>query len=364
MQNARRTVDNLLRNKKCKRMAFYDLIWEDTLRKWTQQGYPADEKGNAVDQGIHFNYDMYCCGGWFDILPLRGHTEIVEESDQWIIKRNGAGAALRFWKNKSGTPEHIDFRMTSRKIWEQDYRPHLIDLDRQRVDIQTTKDTLAKRKKEGYWTFYGNIFIFENMRQSMGDLCLYESVLADPAWIHDYNRIYTDFFKKHFKLLFDEAGIPDGIWLYEDLGYKGSLFCSPKANEELFFPYYRELLEFFHSYDLPVVLHSCGYIEQALDLIVDVGFDGLNPMEVKAGCDPLRFAKKYKDKLVFVGGFDERILESGDRSAIKKGILDLVEGMKKLGARYVFASDHSISTSVNYNDFLYAIEVFRENMYY
>ena len=196
----------------------------------------------------------------------------------------------------------------------------------------------------------------------MGDVCMYESLLLDPEWIHDYNRVYTDFFIAHYRVLIEEAGKPDGIWIYEDLGYKNGLFCSPTVLEALISPYYKELVDFFHSYDLPVVLHSCGGIEAALPLIVAAGFDALNPMEVKAGCDVLRFAEQVGDRLAFIGGLDARVLESGDRERIRSEVIRLVEGMKNIGARYVFGSDHSISTNVRYADFQYALEVYREHM--
>ena len=101
-----------------------------------------------------------------------------------------------------------------------------------------------------------------------------------------------------------------------------------------------------------------------MDMIVDVGFDALNPMEVKAGNDPLRIAEKYGDKIAFVGGFDVRILESGDRNLIRTAVTNLLDGMKDRGARYVFASDHSISTNDRLTDFEYAIDVYRDNMMY
>ena len=118
-------------------------------------------------------------------------------------------------------------------------------------------------------------------------------------------------------------------------------------------PYYKELVDFFHSYDLPVVLHSCGGIEAALPLIVEAGFDALNPMEVKAGCDALRFAEQVRDQLAFIGGLDARVLESGDREWIRCEVIRLVEGMKAMGARYVFGSDHSLSTNIRYVDTSY-----------
>jgi len=133
---------------------------------------------------------------------------------------------------------------------------------------------------------------------------------------------------------------------------------------ELIFPYFAEMVDFFHSHGLPVVLHSCGGVREALPLIVDAGFDGLHPMEVKAGCDVLEFARAYGDRLAFIGGMDARILESGDRAAIRDEIVRITAGIRTIGARYVFASDHSLSTNVAYDDYRFALEIFRENMLY
>jgi len=364
MQTPAEVCDSLLRGRPAERVALHEGIWGDTLRKWVAQGFPADAEGNPADAADHFGFDMVGVGGWFDILPLRGHSEVLQETDEWKVVRNGAGAALKWWKNKSGTPEHVDFTMTSRKVWDEKYRPHLLELDRQRLDVQGARDALARRRGQNKWAHYGHLFIWENMRQSMGDVCMYESLLLDPEWIHDYNRVHTDFFKTHFRVLIEEAGRPDGMWIYEDLGYRNGLFCSPQVLEDLVFPYYKELVDFFHSYDLPVVLHSCGGVREALPLIVQAGFDGLHPMERKAGCDPVEFARRTDNRLVLIGGLDARVLESHDRARIRREVASLIETMKAEGVRYVFASDHSISTNVDYSDYAYALEVYREHMAY
>jgi uroporphyrinogen decarboxylase len=364
VQTSKVLIDNLLRGRPAERVGLVDSPWHDTLTRWVGEGYPTNDDGTPVDPVDHFGFDLCGVGQWFDVMPLRGVSELVEETDEWAVHRNGAGAAFKYWKHKSGTPEHIDFRMTSREVWERDYRPHLLQLDRQRVDVEGSAKALARRRAQNLWTHYGHLFIWENMRQSMGDVCMYESLVLDPGWIHDYNRVYTDFFKTHYRLLIEEAGKPDGIWIYEDIGYSKGLFCSPKVLEQLIFPYFAELIDFFHSYDLPVVLHSCGMVEQALPLIVDAGFDALNPMERKAGNDPLKYAEQYGDKLAFIGGLDARILESGDRDLIQREVVAFIEGMKARNARFVFGSDHSISTNVAYPDFLHALDTYRQHMAY
>jgi uroporphyrinogen decarboxylase len=365
--DSRSLVGGLLNKGDYNRVGLWDHFWPETPKLWVAQGFPThgeEENAAPVDPVVHFDFDLRGCGGWFDVNPIRGYSEVIQETDEWRVTRNGAGAALKYWKHKSGTPEHIDFRMTSREVWERDYRPYLLNVDRERIALDSAKEAMRANRESGKWRFYGHMFLWETMRQSMGDVCMYESLSLDPGWIHDYCRVYTDFFKAHFRVILEECGLPDGIWVYEDLGYRNGLFASPKTLETLIFPYFAELVAFFHGYGLPVVLHSCGGVTQALPLIVEAGFDALNPMEVKAGCDLFAFAEQYGDRLAFVGGLDVRLLETNDRDTIRRGVTEIVEGMKARGARYLFGSDHSITPLVTYDSYRFALDVYREHMDY
>jgi uroporphyrinogen decarboxylase len=383
-------VENLLSSDPPRRVALMDSPWADTVAEWVRQGYPTkrvhkkkgEKRFNPLDgrqidaetEGEyeepvpvweHFGYDMVGVGGWFDALPLRGHSELIEETEEWETRRNGAGAALKYWKHRSGTPEHVDFLMTSREAWEGDYRHLLLDFDERRADVEGARKELERKRAAGVWTHYGHLFIWELMRQSMGDVIMYESLLVDKEWVHDYARVYTDFFKTYYDYLLQKAGKPDGIWVYEDLGYRNGLFTSPANLREMIFPYYAELVGFFHERELPVILHTCGSTVDALELIVEAGFDGLNPMERKArGNDPFVFAERWGDKLLFVGGLDARVFESNDLSYIEREVEEYLKGMKDRGARLVFASDHSISTNTRYASYRHAVDVYRRHMDY
>ena len=371
MMQSRALIHGLLTNGRHDRVGLFDHFWPETLPRWVSQGYPTRtevQDGQAVSQpeDFHevFGYDIELCYAPVNRLPLPGYEEVLQETEEWVIKRNGAGAAFKSWKHKSGTPEHIDFRMSSREVWEHDYRPHLLALDRSRIDVQRAREAQARARAAGRWFYYGTSFIWELARGSLGDLNLYQNMALDPDWLLDYGRVYTDFFKAHFRSLFEEVGLPDGIWLYEDLGFRGRLFASPRMFASLIFPYETELVEFFHSFGLPVVLHSCGDVTRALPLIVEACFDGLQPMEVKAGCDPLAFAERYHDRLAFIGGLDVRVLESNDRPLIRKAVTGLIEGMKQRGARYVFHSDHSLTPLIDYDSYRCAMDTYREHMRY
>ena len=390
MQTSREVISDLLRGRKPERVGLVDYPWVDTIAAWVEQGYPTRmvykevgqrrwrrEDGRSVDVDVageyeepvpdweHFGFDMARTGPEIDIMPLVDHSELLEETEAWDIRRNGGGAALKYWKHKSGTPEHMDFLMTTREIWERDYRPHLLDLNPDRIDLEVRREDRALASATQKWTYFLTIFVWELMRQSMGDVTLYQSVLLDPDWVHDYNRVYTDLFKAHYAYLFDKIGAPDGMRVGDDLGYKGGLFASPRVLGDLIFPYYKELVDFFHSYDVPVELHSCGSTAAAMPLILEAGFDALHPMERKAkDNDPFVFAEKYGDRIAFVGGLDARVFETNDKEIIRREVTDYMVGMKARGARFVFSSDHSVSTNTRYESYRYAVDVYREHMMY
>ena len=112
MQTSREVIDSLVRNRPADRVGLHDNPWGQTLRKWVEQGYPTDDKGDPVSAVDHFGFDMEGAGGWFSWQAKLIEAEVLEETDEWQIVRDGSGAALKQWKQKAGTPEHIDFLRT------------------------------------------------------------------------------------------------------------------------------------------------------------------------------------------------------------------------------------------------------------
>lgn len=358
-QSSREAVDNLLCGQAAAFLPVHDSPGQEVVSKWIGQGMPTDEQAGSPDPVTHFGYDMAPVGGWFDWMPEPGEPTVLENTAEWRLLRYGNGAVLRWWKDRSGAPEQVAFAMSSRAVWERDYRPGLQDFDASRVDLDSARQQLSRRRQEGKWTFYEHQFLWENLRASLGDVGMLVALLEDPAWIHDFNRVYTEVWKAGFRLLIEQAGKPDGIWIYEDLGYRDRLFCRPELLRELFLPYYRELVDFFADYDLPVVLHSCGYQAPMIPLAIEAGFRGLNPMEVRAGNDLLGYADTYGDRLVFVGGFDACLLESASPLQIEEAVCLHIEGMRERGARFLFGTDHSLSSNVDYATYCLAMDVYR-----
>ena len=77
-----------------------------------------------------------------------------------------------------------------------------------------------------------------------------------------------------------------GIWIYDDMaGNRGPMF-SPAQFEQVLLPAYRRMIRAYKEAGAQYVfLHSDGDIRSLLDMLVDAGIDGLNPLERRANMD-------------------------------------------------------------------------------
>jgi uroporphyrinogen decarboxylase len=356
---SREIVTSLLNKEIPERMGLFEHYWGETIPGWQTQGYP---EGVAPEN--HFGYDLRFCSGWLNSEPFPGQSELLEETDEWHVYKDGRGASLKYWKHKSGTPEHMDFECTTPEVWKR-FREPLIGVDRTRIgDLEAAKKSLADTRANGHYAVFSNLFVFELMRATLGDQNFLPALLEEPEWIKDFCQVYLDFFRNHLSIVFDEAGAPDGFFVYEDFGYKNGLFCSPATMAELVFPYEKALVSFLKDYGIQVLLHSCGDIRKAIPGIIDAGFDCLQPMEAKAGCNVVEIAREYGTQLSYMGNIDVVALTTNDKKVIEAEIVPKVRAMKEMRIPYFFHSDHSVPPNVTLESYQYALELFRNEWRY
>lgn len=327
---------------------------------WTQQGIEPD-----TDFVSHFDLDIRSIGFFKAPGPRPDQESTVEENDDWHVKQDAWGASLKFWKKKGGTPEHVAFSISDPDAWKNNFREAFIALDvRDHFDLEELREEYQNAKHEDRFITYSGMFVFEELRRILGDVTMLESLLLEPEWIHDINTLVTDKNLDYYQMMFEEVGLPDGLHIYEDLGYTAAPFASPACHRELVLPYHKKLFGFFKDYGLPIIMHTCGDFRPHLDSIIEAGVDCIQAMEAKTGMNVLDLAEQYKDKLCFMGNIDIRALESGNRDRITEECLSKLNGMKKLRAPYIYMSDHSIPPTVRLSDYEYMLELFHANCRY
>ncbi|MBD3244118.1 MAG: hypothetical protein GF331_26235 [Chitinivibrionales bacterium] len=345
-------IANTLDHKPVDRLAVMESFWNETVARWRSEGrIGADE---SLED--HFELDVRT-GGWPNLVADLDFEEVVvEETEDTILRLNGNGATLRWMKKKSMTPEHVDFKVRDRATWEELAKPFLSGLDQRRVPYESyaaAKKNAAEKERFFCW---GGIAPFECMHPLCGHEYMLLGMAMDPEWIKDMAMTYAKLLIAIQEELFAANGKPDGMWYYEDMGFKGRPFMSPEMYDELIKPSHTLLFEHAHSQGLKVVVHSCGYVDPLVPGLIDAGMDCLQAMEVKAGMDVVSLSERFGDRIAFCGGLDIRELISNDTSRIDTEMDTRIKPLLERGHSYIVHSDHSVPSEVNYKSYRHWVE--------
>ncbi len=343
-------IQNILKRKPVDRIGVFEHFWGDTHRYWSGQGHLPEN--TPLER--HFGLDMQICWPFNTVAKLDFEPEIVEENDQTRLVRDGNGALLRYWKDRDGTPEHVDFLVQDRAGWEEHIRPFL-SADPRRINFEGYRAVRDSAREDNRFFAWSGVNVFEMMHPVCGHQYMLMGMAIDPDWVKEMAMTYANLCIELMEILFAQEGLPDGIWFYEDMGFKGRPFMSLDMYREILQPAHQRTIDFCHSKHLPVIMHSCGFVEPLVPGMIESGIDCLQVIEVKAGMDLLKLYRDYGSRLSFMGGIDVRCLYSNDRDVILKELHGKIPEVKA-GYGYVLHSDHSIPSQVEYDTYRFFVE--------
>ena len=118
-----------------------------------------------------------------------------------------------------------------------------------------------------------------------------------------------------------------GLFIYDDMAYITMPMFSPAMFERHFLPRYSRMISIFKDAGCKhVFLHSDGNIGPLLDLLLEAGFEGFNPLEPRCGLDLFKLREKYGSRMAFFGGVcNTQILPRGNKNEIETHIRPLIE---------------------------------------
>lgn len=117
-----------------------------------------------------------------------------------------------------------------------------------------------------------------------------------------------------------------GIWVFDDIAHNGGPMFSPVAFRRIFLPAYRKMVDVFkHAGAKYVIFHSDGDIRLFLEMLIDAGFDGINPVEPRANMRVTELRRRYP-RLILTGGMDNTgTLIHGPPKKIRAETLEILE---------------------------------------
>jgi hypothetical protein len=178
----------------------------------------------------------------------------------------------------------------------------------------------------------------------------YMSTVLRSDYIHRLFEKQTGVAIENYRLLWSRLGDKvDAVFTCgTDFGTQNSQFCSGETFRALWLPHYKRMNDWIHrNTSWKVFKHCCGSIMPLIPLMIEAGFDILNPVQINAkDMDPQRLKDEFGDALTFWGGGidTQKILPAGTPGQVREHVLRQCEIFGKNGG-FVFNSVHNIQAN-------------------
>ncbi len=163
--------------------------------------------------------------------------------------------------------------------------------------------------------------------------------VLNPELVHALAHIATDF---NMAVIDMAVKIKvDGVIMVGDLAGEKTTLISPEHYREYIKPYHKELVAYAHQKGLKVVKHSDGNLWPILDDFLQIGFDGIHPIQPQ--CMDIEEVKNYlAGRACILGNIDCRsLLPFGTEQEVGMVVKETIEKVSR-GGGYIVTSSNSI----------------------
>ena len=325
--------------------------WEETLPLWQESGLPAEVKTHD-DGHRYFGLDRWgSTGANLGLIPHFEH-EVLAEGDGYRDVQQGDGSVIRehLHIRTSTIPEHLSYPIKDRSTWE-DFRKRLDPGTPERYpDPGKLKERFADRD----WPLgVGAGSLFGWIRDWMGfeEACMLphlDPVLFEEMVEHLCVLICTGLERVLPALQFDYAA------MWEDMCFRQGPMMNPEHFDRFLVPRYARITELLRKHGVDIVYLDCdGNIDALVPYWLKAGVNGMFPLEVACGSDPVKYRNEYGHDVLLFGGVNKRELVK-DRKAIDAEL----ERLRPVVEDGAFAPhvDHRCPPDVPLDNYVYYLE--------
>jgi uroporphyrinogen decarboxylase len=185
-----------------------------------------------------------------------------------------------------------------------------------------------------------------------------ENFLSDLAGSPEFaQRLLDTIIRKNMVMLENIVTCPDidGILLGSDWGTQANLIMSPRTWRKMIAPGEQQEYDLLRSYGKDVFVHSCGDIRKIMPDLVELGVDGLNPVQPEC-MQIAELKEKYGHRITYWGGIStQRTLPYGTPDEVAREVEETIRIMSRDGG-YITAPSQEIQTDVPYENLIALIE--------
>jgi hypothetical protein len=357
---------------------FAHWFWIEAWERWVTEGLPPDANPYEVLSMGQDRVEFLPVKPLFDIQGRFGNPPYalacfprfsrvtVKDEGETAVVRETDGTLYRVFKKDAGRmPEFITYPIQDRATWKA-YKKNLDPetperyLEGWKTISRTTYDRepalLGRPWSERTFplglphafTTYGVT------RNLLGVEALSYLLFDDRALVEEIMDHLLYLTMEVAKKVFAAGIVPDFAYMWEDMCFKNGPLMSPRMIRELMIPRYRIMTAFLKKNGVPLLLVDCdGDIRELIPLLLEGGVEGVLPLEVQAGMDPVALRKQYGRDLVLAGGLEKQEL-SKDEKAIDRELETKLPFLLEQGGYFV-CLDHMAPPNIPLKNYLYFV---------
>lgn len=359
--NARERFLNVMEYKSVDRVPNHEAgVWSQTIDRWVSEG---------LNQH-NLNWDWFTGEEFFDMDPREFidvnygmmpcfTKEILDKSERYEVIRNSSGIVTKALIDGSsgGMRACMDQYLSFPVVNTADFR----ELKKRyaanpggRYPAMWKDIMLPRWKNREHPLVLGRncsiLGFYWRAREWMGTENLSYAWYDEPKLMYEMMEFIADFTIEVSKPVLDNTDA-DYVMINEDMSMKNGPLLSPSTYKTFIYPHMRRLVEYFKKNGVRyVMVDTDGNCEAIIPLLMDVGTDGVWPLERAANMDPATIRKRFGRDLRLTGGVDKMEIAKG-RQAIDTHLASLVPLIEEGG--FIPTIDHTVPPDVSLDNFRY-----------
>jgi uroporphyrinogen-III decarboxylase len=307
-------------------------------------GDPA--KGSQAGEGAR----PMLAADYLELCQIIGQDAIALEALWTPIKQRLSDGSIRLLNDRSFKTRHD----LDRVLW-----PGENDLEER---LRYVREYVATARGTGIGVIFVGGCIWQTLYEFV--IGLHDAMIMmveEPELFDELMARSADYFVDLVGRVIAEG--VDVLMLADDFAFNKGMFVEPRRFERQWRPHFDRVVAPARQAGVPVIFHSDGRIDDAVEMLLDMGVSCLTPMD-PSGIDYRDYKKRYGHRVCLHGNIDLRWpLAQGTPADVEQDVVAHMEALKP-GGRWIAGSSHSIVNYIPYENFAAMINaIHRYGMY-
>jgi uroporphyrinogen-III decarboxylase len=283
---------------------------------------------------------------YLELCRIIGQDAILLEALWTPIQRRQPDGSVTAWSDRS-------FKRREDLAWV--VWPDQADIE---AKLRYVREYVAAARGTGIGVMFLCGCIFQTLYEFVVGLndCMVMTI-EQPSLLEELLARSADYFAELVRRAVAED--VDVVFLADDFAFNKGLFVEPGRFQRLWRPHFERIVEPARAAGKPILFHSDGRIDDAVEMLLEMGIDCLNPMD-PSGVDYRDYKRRYGRRVTLSGNIDITWpLVEGTPQDVARDVKQHMAVLKP-GGRWIAGSSHSIVNYIPHENFVAMINAIHE----